>query len=327
MHVLHGLGGMTDIGKQGFYQENRGFMQIDYLNEFLRLESYPSISKAAEALGLSQPLLSRHIQAIEKELGCTLVDRSKQRIEFTGAGKVLLARLQELIPYWEQSKQLTIAAGKSDNRLVIGGSLDNARVRGILFAAMEVSRIDLHPLDIVLDPSMGARSIDEGGADVLISYPLPNDIIKEHGLVSQPLFEDGISAILFKTNPLAQCSSLSLSDLRAERLVKLTGDFFNYGLWWSIIRKACEKEGFVPQSRNVFVKDPSSMPQFYIGQDVFLCPTQNARTGFWHANPLYVTVPVANATAQLLAYHRSGAETPALRQFLDIIESGSMLEE
>lgn len=300
-------------------------MQLEYLNEFLRLESYPSISQAAKAMGLSQPLLSRHIQSIEKELGTVLVDRSKQRIEFTGAGKVLLARLQELVPYWEQSKQLVTAAGRSDSRLVVGGGLDNARIRGIVYAATEISRMELHPLDIVLANSATLQDLEDGNLSALICYPLPEDTVEAHGLVSRHLCEDGISAVLFKDHRLATHDTLSLSDLRHESLVKLTGNFFNYGLWWKAIREACEKEGFTPQARTVYVKDPESTPQFYIGNDVFLCSAGNARSGFWNANPLYRVIPIVDAKTEIRVYHREGDPSPALERFLGILQSDDIV--
>ena len=49
------------------------FRQLSY---FLAILDYPSMSKAAEALHISQPALSSTIKSLEKELGFSLFEHS-----------------------------------------------------------------------------------------------------------------------------------------------------------------------------------------------------------------------------------------------------------
>lgn len=65
-------------------------MNTDYLREFTLLAQYASFSKAARALHISQPALSNHIAALEKEAGAILVDRSRQDISLTPLGRAWL---------------------------------------------------------------------------------------------------------------------------------------------------------------------------------------------------------------------------------------------
>lgn len=61
-------------------------LQIQY---FLKVADCMSFSRAAEALYISQPSVSRQVKLLEEELGCALFDRTqKSRIRLTAAGMI-----------------------------------------------------------------------------------------------------------------------------------------------------------------------------------------------------------------------------------------------
>ena len=62
-------------------------MKINYLSEFLALAHHKNYSEAADELYISQSTLSKHIMALEKELGFSLFDRTTRTIELTRYGK------------------------------------------------------------------------------------------------------------------------------------------------------------------------------------------------------------------------------------------------
>lgn len=72
-------------------------MNTGRLYEFQVLANLLSFSKAAEALYISQPVLTRHIQELEQELDCTLLLRNSHTVSLTEAGKVLLKEAPDLI--------------------------------------------------------------------------------------------------------------------------------------------------------------------------------------------------------------------------------------
>ncbi|MCC8356843.1 MAG: LysR family transcriptional regulator [Oscillospiraceae bacterium] len=55
---------------------------------FLTVGLYMNLSRAAEALFITQPAISRHISNLEKELGSQLFDRQYKPIRFTDAGRL-----------------------------------------------------------------------------------------------------------------------------------------------------------------------------------------------------------------------------------------------
>ena len=62
-------------------------MDTNYVQEFLVLKEAGSFLKAADILGITQPTLSRHIQAIESEIGKQLFKRDRHSFQITEAGQ------------------------------------------------------------------------------------------------------------------------------------------------------------------------------------------------------------------------------------------------
>lgn len=72
-------------------------MTTEYLYEFIMLSRLHSYSKAAKALFISQSMLTRHIQEMEKELDAKLLNRSSHNATLTEAGRVLARHAEEII--------------------------------------------------------------------------------------------------------------------------------------------------------------------------------------------------------------------------------------
>lgn len=63
---------------------------IKWIDDFLALAKYKKFSLAAESIYISQSALSKHIKAIENELGIVLFIRSNTKAELTEAGNLYL---------------------------------------------------------------------------------------------------------------------------------------------------------------------------------------------------------------------------------------------
>ncbi|WP_068827358.1 LysR family transcriptional regulator [Pseudomonas sp. BMS12] len=67
------------------------------LRHFVALAEHGHFARAAEAVHLSQPALSRSIQALESSLGCSLVDRHNRGISLTAHGQLVLEHARRLL--------------------------------------------------------------------------------------------------------------------------------------------------------------------------------------------------------------------------------------
>jgi DNA-binding transcriptional LysR family regulator len=72
-------------------------MTLVQLRHLIALADQASFSKAAQAVNLSQPALSRSIRALEDELQLPLIDRIGRRLELTVHGREALLRARQIV--------------------------------------------------------------------------------------------------------------------------------------------------------------------------------------------------------------------------------------
>lgn len=134
---------------------------------------YGTISKAAEALGISQPALSAHIKKTEEQLGIVIFDRTVKPMALTDAGKLYIDYLNQ-----KSSLERTFQEQLSDlndlkhGTLVLGGAsffnisyfpkaiaeftgrYPNINIKVVDGSVPEITRMAVdHELDLFIAPS------------------------------------------------------------------------------------------------------------------------------------------------------------------------------
>lgn len=82
-------------------------MNTERLYEFLVSSRVLNYSRAAKALYISQPILTRHIQALEAELGVPLLKRTTHGVALTEAGRLLSNQTEGLLEKCDRALGLT----------------------------------------------------------------------------------------------------------------------------------------------------------------------------------------------------------------------------
>ena len=85
-------------------------MRIEAISEFIVFSKHLGFSKAARELNLTQSALSKHMAALEAELGCKLIDRTGSVLKLTALGNLFLTSAQRIeAVYQEEIERLEAA--------------------------------------------------------------------------------------------------------------------------------------------------------------------------------------------------------------------------
>lgn len=90
-------------------------MELRHLRYFVKVAETRHFGRAAEALHMAQPPLSRQIRDLESELGVRLFDRSRRGAELTPAGRVFLREARDVLARAAFAVEQARRAGKGES--------------------------------------------------------------------------------------------------------------------------------------------------------------------------------------------------------------------
>ena len=209
-----GRGSTAPGGGRYYYKGNRH----KQLRAFISVVKLGTLTRAAEALYVSQPTISLQLQALERELGVVLMDRRRRRINLTDAGEALYELARPLVEGWEtldrdfqskvkglQAGRLVIAAGTSTIQYLLPELVRRYRER---FPAVQLQLANVTGKD-------GLALLRADAADFAVGSMLdvPNDI------AWAPVHHYDPMLIMPPDHPLALKDKITLQDLSPYGLI------------------------------------------------------------------------------------------------------------
>lgn len=211
-------------------------MTTDQLQYFITIVDTGSYIEAANELNLSQSSISKQIQALEKELGVSLFDRSYRKATLTREGTALLPEIRSLLAKMDH---LAYSAAKLNPDYARQFHILSLPFIGYLGLYAPLGRFEFENPDYQLkvtemeEPEM-RRHVLNSSFDVAITYEY------EYRLVNSvhpffPICEDEIVCCVHHKHPLSACSSVSAQQLQGVPLLlmepytcvsKLCGNYF-----------------------------------------------------------------------------------------------------
>ena len=88
------------------------------LRYFVAVATHGNFTRAAEALFISQPALSKQVRSLERQLRVTLFDRGHRDLRLTRTGRELMPRAEKIVDDWEQARRAL--AQLAECALVVG---------------------------------------------------------------------------------------------------------------------------------------------------------------------------------------------------------------
>jgi DNA-binding transcriptional LysR family regulator len=187
------------------------------LRYFVTVAEQLHFGRAAEALHIAQPVLSRQIRALEEELRAPLFVRDKRATELTPAGRQLLADAGPLLASADALRRRVARAARGSGSFTIGfmpGLMVTGAVRAL---ASRHPQLTVNVLRTNWDDQTAV--LHDGRADV--SYiRLPVD---QSGLKIQALLTEPRVGVFPASHRLAGKDAITIADLADEHLLQDPG--------------------------------------------------------------------------------------------------------
>ncbi|MFF4219256.1 LysR family transcriptional regulator [Streptomyces nondiastaticus] len=188
-------------------------LDLRKLRYFVAVAEHRNFGRAAQALFIAQPVLSRQIRAFEQELGCPLFTRTTRSVELTPAGKQLYDEASRITTVVDGALQRVYEAQRGEQRLVVAfspGLHVSDAIRAFTASHPKVV-IDVFPL------RWWERDAPLRDGRAHVAYlRRPFD---DSGLRTVPIGHETKVACLPVTHPLAGRRALTSTDLDGEPIL------------------------------------------------------------------------------------------------------------
>jgi DNA-binding transcriptional LysR family regulator len=292
-------------------------MDVRQLRQFVAVAEEGSVNKAAGRLGIAQPPLSQQLKRLERELGVTLFHRSARGMELTAPGEGLLTEAYRVLSAMDRLVPKVRAAARGETgRLSLGcvpvgfGGFLSAYLRlfRVKYPKVQLEVQDLHSRQQYA--AMKAGTIDVG----IVRYINAKSEFDTH-----PVYNERLVLALPDNHPMRNAQEIRIQDLSTEPFITygrhLGAIFFD-----SVIRLCQDRGNFSPiiryQTENVL----TMLGMISAGLGISLVTELHQQLEV--PGVIYREVPDLKARLPLILLWDSRRDTPAIRNFRDIILAG-----
>ena len=193
-------------------------MDIRVLRYFLTVAREESFSRAADALYLSQPTLSRQIREMEEELGVQLLVRTNRNVRLTQEGQRLRRRAQEIVDLMDKTQEeFASPEGEVAGEIAIGcGETQIMREVAKVAIPLQHEHPGIHFNLYSANADDVSEKLDQGLLDFGLMFE-PFDMRKYDTLIF-PFF-DTVGFLMQDSHPLAKKKSICMEDVTGIPLI------------------------------------------------------------------------------------------------------------
>lgn len=291
-------------------------MLIAQVEGFLEIARQRNLSRAAEALHVTQPALTARLHALELELGARLFERSHRGMRLTEAGRALLPYAERAVEALDGGRSLIgeLARGTS-GQLSIGTA---PAVGAYVLPGLLARYVERLPgVRLVVRTGHSEEIVDlvaRGEIDIGLVRQLHHP-----GVDVQPLYDDELLLVVQPSHEFAAQSRITVEQMAEVSLILFDRTSSYYDLTNAIFRAA----GVVPRGVIELDNIDAAKQMVSHGLGVALLPTTAVASelarGTLRAIPLAGVAPIRR---RIVSVRRkgSGRATPALQGFLEILD-------
>ncbi len=278
-------------------------LDLRVVRYFVAVAEHGHFGRAAAALHITQPSLSRQIRGLESQLDARLLERTPQGSRLTDAGRAFLGHAEAMLATAARATAHTRAAA-SPRRIMVGYTTNLV----VSPAVRELRR--RHP-----DAEVSTRHLEWNGAqpaltdhvvDVAVTrLPIPLD-----GIDVTVLYREPRALLLSRRHPLAAKDVVELADIAAEAMPRVSDPVWD--AHWRIDPRPDGR----PAPDGPVLDDKADLFDFIAGGDAVLIVPADSRAP--DLQPELTTVPLRGVEPSEVALaRRVGDAGPLVSAFAD----------
>jgi len=222
-------------------------VELRHLRYFVAVAEELNFSRAAGRMYLSQPALSQQIRKLEQELGVFLFYRTKNHVELTEAGRILLEGARRILVLVEQTAREAREVGGAEGRHLKVGFPEYANHTPVADAFQTFRRrypyveLEEHETFTLQETMQQIDKLHKGTLDIgFMLRPEEDEVLEmEHVLDIE------LVAALPEGHPLVGRDEVSMRDLSDERLILFSRSF--HPRCYDYVVGCCRGAGFEPK--------------------------------------------------------------------------------
>jgi len=150
-------------------------------NVFVTISARGSLTGAADALGMSRPMVTRYLAEMESWAGARLLHRTTRRLSLTPAGEETLARCQRMLEV-ARDMAVTTTAGEDLPRGLLRIACSQSLAQEVLASAV-ADYLHRYP-QVAIDLHIGARAVNLVEERIDLAIRITNEI--DPNLIARP---------------------------------------------------------------------------------------------------------------------------------------------
>jgi DNA-binding transcriptional LysR family regulator len=286
------------------------------LSDLGRLAAFVAVAeechfrRAAERLHLAQPVLSRQIQQLERDVGVQLLTRTTRQVSLTDAGAVLLDDARRLLHDADMAVGRASRAASGDLGRLTLGFVDSA---AFVLLPRLLRRFVAHHPEVVteLRELSTERQLEALHGDVDVAVLREVDAADD--LEVQLLLRERLCAALPRDHRLAGEPSLALADLADEEFVLFPRH--EVPRVYDHLIALCQQSGFRPAERTHALQYTTLLALVATGYGVSLVPA--AVSEVCRRDVVLIALSDDHAISRLSLAWRAGETSPAIQRIVE----------
>jgi DNA-binding transcriptional LysR family regulator len=194
-----------------------GVIDTQYLRVFVTVARQLNLSRAAQELALTPSAISHCLKALEKDLGCRLLERTSRKVVLTDPGKELLSEAEEILQRMARVRS-TLKSWQDWKRGRLHIAANTTACQYLVPPALREFRESFPEFTVKIDPCTSPQALsamEEGDVDLGIFI----EPATHHGAAFTLISEDELHFLVNPLHPWALKRKALLENVTAQSLV------------------------------------------------------------------------------------------------------------